>query len=155
MSFKREAFDGDCLFSLNAGYSHGSHHQPVSDDLEFSLRVKGRTGKLIVFGQNAQVWHRARQHRLDFRFVAARSYQIGRTRRILKKYYAEELSTSIEEQRVLRGVYKLFLGAFREFIRKPGQALKKLAFVVVLLGAVVSGYLTPAPSYTVEHKSSK
>lgn len=58
MAFQREAFADGCLFSPNAGYTKGSQHQPVSDDLEFSLRVRKIYRKPIIFSPGPSVWHR-------------------------------------------------------------------------------------------------
>jgi glycosyltransferase involved in cell wall biosynthesis len=148
MAFRREAFADGCLFSPNAGYARASRHQPVSDDLEFSLRVRKRTGKPIIFNPGPRVRHRVNRKRLGWRFVTARSHQIGCTRRIIRKHYADELGTSEQERQVLKGTLRLLLGLPREFVTKPVLAYKKFSLILVVLTSVAVGYLVPIPSYS-------
>lgn len=143
MAFKRETFNDGCLFSLGTGYTHGYHHQPVSDDLEFSLRVRKKTGKAIIFSPSARVWHRASKRRLGLRFVTARAYQVGRTRRLIRRYYPDEFGQSEQEQRVLKGTFRLLLGIPKEFLIKPRVAWKKLCLIFIVLISLTVGYLVP------------
>ena len=147
MAFKREAFDDGCLFSPNAGYARAGHHQPVSDDLEFSLRVRKRTGQAIIFSPGPRVWHRASKHRLSLGFVAARAHQIGCTRRIVRRYYADEFGPYEQEHQVLQSTFRLLLGIPKEFFTKPGLAWKKLSLIFVVLISIAVGYLVPVPLY--------
>ena len=148
MAFRKEAFSDSCLFSPNAGYTNASHHQPVSDDLEFSLRVRRKTGRPIVFDPKSKVWHRVTRTRLNWKFIIARSHQIGCTRRIIKKYYANELGNSEQERHVLKGIFKLLLGIPKESITKPKLAGKKLSVIILVLSSTAVGYLIPIPSYS-------
>lgn len=148
MAFKREAFDDGCLFSVKAGYARSSHLQPVSDDIEFSLRVRKRTGRPIIFTPNARVWHKASKNRLSLGFAAARAYHIGHTRRIFKRYYANELGPFEQEHQVLKGVFRLLLSIPKEFLTKPRLAWKKLSLIIVVLISIAVGYLVPAPFYS-------
>ena len=148
MAFKREAFDDGCLFSSNAGYARSSHHQPVSDDLEFSLRVRKKEGRPIIFSPGPRVWHRVYRKRLSWRFMAARSHQIGCTRRIIRRHYADELGPSEQERQVLKGVLRLLLGIPKEFLTKPKLAWKKLSLIFTVLISIAIGYLVPLPRYS-------
>lgn len=143
MAFRREAFEDGCLFSHEAGYARGQHHQPVADDLEFSLRLRRRTGRPFVFSPDTRVWHRASEHRLSLRFVAARAHQVGRTRRIIGRYYAPELGPPEQEQRVVKGILRLWLGLPKEFVTKPTQAWKRLRLTFVLVVSLAAGRWIP------------
>jgi glycosyltransferase involved in cell wall biosynthesis len=148
MAFKGEAFANDCLFSPNAGYAHASHHQSVSDDLEFSLRVRKRMGKPIIFSPGPRIWHRVYKKRLGWRFITARSHQIGCTRRIIRRYYADELGPYEQERQVLKGVLRLLLGIPKESINRPIVAWKKLSLTFIVLISIAIGYLVPLPRYS-------
>lgn len=148
MAFKREAFNDGCLFSPNAGYTRGSHHQPVSDDLEFSLKVRRRTGRSIIFSPGARVWHRVGKQRLSLGFVVARAHQIGCTRRIVRKYYADEFGPHEQEHQVLQGTFRLLLGIPKGFLAGPGVAWKKLSLIFVVFISMAIGYLVPLPRYS-------
>ncbi|MEE8471076.1 MAG: glycosyltransferase family 2 protein [Dehalococcoidia bacterium] len=148
MAFRKQAFENGCLFSHHAGFTRAGRLQPVSDDIEFSLRLRKETGRAIVFAPKARVWHRAGRNRLSLRFVAARSYHIGHTRRILKRFYAAELGPFEQEQQVLKGTIRLLSGVPKEFFARPGLAWKKLSLITTVLMSAGLGYLVPAPFYS-------
>lgn len=148
MAFKREAFTDNCLFSPNAGFAHGHRDQPISEDIEFSLRLRKRTGKSILFDPSIRVWHRVVTRRLRFAFVVQRAHHIGSTRRITKRYYANEFGSFDQERHVLKGIFRLLLDTPRECISKPVQAYRKLTLSLIVLSAVAVGYLVPIPSYS-------
>lgn len=153
MAFKKEAFDGGCMFAPNAGYTGGFHHQPIPDDLEFSLRIRKRTGKSIIFSPETRVWHRVSEHRLSLRFIAARSHQIGCTRRMFKDYYSHELGPFDQENQVLKSTFRLFMGLPKEFFTKPSLAWKKLSLISTVLIFTAIGYLVPVSlSFPVKQK---
>jgi GT2 family glycosyltransferase len=148
MAFKKIAFANDCLFSPSAGYARGSHHQPVSDDLEFSLRVRRRSGKDIIYSPDIQILHRVCNQHRGLGFIIARSHQVGCTRRIIKRQYSDEFGTLDQEQQVLKGMLRIILNTPMEFVTKPVIALKKLFFTFVILTSIAIGYLVPIPFYS-------
>jgi glycosyltransferase involved in cell wall biosynthesis len=148
MGFKREAFVDDCLFSSDTGYTGGSYHQPVSDDLEFSLRVRKRSKKNIIFSPRPRVWHQVGKQRLSLRFVAKRAHQVGCARQILKKHYAYELGPFEQENHVLKGMLRLLLGLPKELLTKPRLAWKKLSLISTVLISTAVGYFIPVSSYS-------
>ena len=148
MAFRREAFADDCLFSPNAGYARSHSYQPVSDDLEFSLRMKKKIGKEIIFSPGPRVRHRVYMGRLTWRYITAKSQEVGRCRRILRKYYGNELGSVEQEQQVLKGILKLLLRMPKECVTKPKLAGKKLYLIFTVLSSVAVGFLLPTPLYS-------
>ena len=120
MAFKKEAFADDCVFSLDAGYAKSHQYTPVSDDLEFSLRVRNRTGRPIVFSPNPKVLHRVYANRLRWRYVTAKAQEVGRCRRILRRRYSEEFGSFEQENQVLRGMFRIAVGAPKAFSQIQG-----------------------------------
>jgi len=155
MAFKKDAFKSGCLFSPNAGFSEGHRDKPISEDIEFSLRVRKMTGQNIVFDPDARVWHRVVKRRLGLGFVIQRSHHIGCTRRILRKYYATELGSYDQERSVLQGMYRLLLSIPKEFFSKPILAWKKLSITCTILVAAAIGYIVPFPGYKLEIENVK
>ncbi len=150
MAFKRDAFADGCLFSVNAGFSHGHRDKPISEDIEFSLRLKKRTGKHIMFNPNPRVWHRVIARRLSLRFVVQRAHHVGCTRRIIRRYYADEFGSFDQENKVLKGILKLLIRIPREFIVKPVLAWKELSLIVEILVSAAVGFMIPIPSYSLD-----
>jgi GT2 family glycosyltransferase len=148
MAFKREAFNENCLFSVDAGYAHAHKYTPVSDDLEFSLRIRKKTGRPIIFSPDATVWHRVYKRRLGFRYVSAKSQEVGRCRRILKKAYSSEFGTYDQEYHVLNSMFKNCLSIPIEIFKQPAVVAKKIFLFSTILVSVAIGYVIPKPLYS-------
>ena len=155
MAFKREAFTDNFLFAPNTGYTNGSQHQPVSDDLEFSLRLKKKTKRNIIFSPGPQVWHRVGKQRLSFRFVAQRAHQVGCTRRIIRRYYAEEFGSFEQENQVIKGIFKTLVGIPKALVTKPVLAWKKVSITGEILVSAAVGYVIPIPSYSLTRDNTE
>ena len=138
MSFKREAFTSAGLFLNEFGY-----HKPMAEDLEFSLRVKSKTGKQILYNPQVRVWHRVHKYRLSWRFIAARSHHIGVSRHLLKKLYPKDSSMFSLEGELLRRILKLPLNIAKEAPRNPVLAWRKLSVTITALFFVAIGYYSP------------
>ncbi len=77
MAFRREAFEHGAAFSLDTGYRRGY----LSEDVEFSLRVKKLSGKKLPYLPDMKVLNKVYSYRLSTRFIIARSSWIGYSRR--------------------------------------------------------------------------
>jgi glycosyltransferase involved in cell wall biosynthesis len=153
MAFRKEAFNENTMFSIETGYRDGFHHQPISDDLEFSLRIRRRTKKNIIFYPSACVWHRVSIHRLNLGFVAARSHQVGCTRRLIKKLYPVEFGQTDQEENVISGIIKLLFAKLpKEFFNNPSIALKKMVLTFTILLSTATGYMFPIFRYKLKHQ---
>jgi len=148
MAFRKEAFSQTCQFSTNAGFADGHRDKPISEDIEFSLRLKKRTGKAIVFDPKARVWHRVLKRRLNFSYIVQRAHHIGSTRRIIRRYYAHEFGSFEQEKHVLTGIFKIMLGIPKEAFTSPRVAGKKFYITVLVLSSAAIGYIIPIPSYS-------
>jgi GT2 family glycosyltransferase len=148
MAFQATAFNDKCFFSADAGYIDSHKYTPVSDDLEFSLRIKKKTGLSILFTPNARVWHRVYNRRLSFRYVSAKSQEVGRCRRILKRTYSSEFGSYGQEQHVLRSIINCLLENPIEVFKRPKIAWNKFVLVFIILSSVLVGYIMPKPMYS-------
>ena len=140
MCFKREAFDLAGPFLNNFGF----HKGPMAEDNEFSLRVRARTGKRILYCPNIWLWHKVHRYRLSQRFVRERAYWIGHSRRMLKKLYPEvDTGTGLlnqEHQLLKRILTRVPFDILKTFFRNPTIAWHKLTVVTVALFFVTLGY---------------
>jgi len=82
MSFRREAFAKAGLFSNECGF----HKGPMAEDNEFSLRIKEKTGKKILYVPEVKLLHRVHKYRLSRKFIKERSYWIGYSRRMMMRF---------------------------------------------------------------------
>lgn len=133
MAFRKEAFETCGAFPTQFGY----HRGPMAEDLGFSMMVRNRTHKRIVFNPNVKVQHKVHQYRLSWKFIAERSYWIGHSRRMLSHYYRDENEDvlSPENQLLKRIVTRLL-----------PSALSNLRILTVTLAVLLFtglGYVVP------------
>jgi len=141
MSFKKEAFSSAGLFLNTLGY-----HKLMAEDLEFSLRVKSKTGKQILYNPQARVWHKVHQYRLSWKFIAARSHHIGVSRRLLKKLYPKDSNLFALEITLSKRILKLLLKILREAPKNPLATWHKLSVIILALTFVTLSYYFSRPS---------
>jgi GT2 family glycosyltransferase len=145
MSFRREAFE-HCSFSEDFGQTKGGQAAwkagPV-DDAEFSINLRLRTGKAIVYNPRVRVWHQVYPYRLGFTFVRGQAYWQGYTKALLRRVYHEDEDTRslIREYDLLRRILlRLLPRIAMELFRSPIVARKKLAITANALVHVALGY---------------
>jgi glycosyltransferase involved in cell wall biosynthesis len=140
MSFKREAFELGGFFLNDFGFHKGL----VAEDNEFSLRVKAKTGKRIMYDPNMKLWHKVHSYRLSWRFIRERAYWIGRSRRNLKRLYAQpsqsENFLATENQLLRRILSHLLPHILKSLFKSPSLAWRKLSVTVIALSFVALGY---------------
>ncbi len=138
MAFRREAFDLAGLFSTEAGYQ-----RQIAEDLEFSLRAKAVTGRSIIFEPTARVYHKVHGYRFSWRFVAARSQLIGRSRRLMRNLYVEQHAEYHLEAALMKRIGQLMIRTMRESLRSPSDAARTAALIAVCLSSAAYGYVRP------------
>lgn len=149
-SFKREVFDKGIFFSTTIGPYGGSmkgrEKNKISEDLEFSMRAREKTGERIVYNPKVRVQHRVSKDRLSWRYIIQWSYWIGASRRALKRLYPEEdkRQTSVldTEYDLLKSIFtRLFPDLVKGFFTDPVIACRKFALTITVLSCVAFGYL--------------
>ncbi len=149
-SFKREIFDKGFLFSTTIGPYGGSmkgrERNKLSEDLEFSIRAREKTGKRILYNPKVKVQHRVPKDRLSWRYIIQWSYWIGASRRALKGLYPEEdkgrTSVLDTEYHLLRRIFtRLFPELIKGFFTDPVVACHKFVLTITVLPCVSFGYL--------------
>ncbi len=145
MSFRREAFE-QCQFSPNFGHTAGGKEAwktgPV-DDAEFSMNIRIKTRKNIMYNPKVQVFHKVYRYRLTNKFVRGQSYWQGFSKAIFRKMYPEDEDTRtlVRERDVLQRIlFGLIPRSFMGLFRKPGISLKRLSLTSSVLFYVALGY---------------
>lgn len=149
MSFKREAFDF-CQFSENLGISRGAHKAGkvglVGDDTEFSMNLRRKTGKLIVYNPKVRVRHKVYNYRLTPRFIQRQAYWQGYTKAVFKKLYSnsDKSEKMLEtEYRLLRRILlKLVPSIIGGFFVHPVIAWDRLRLTITVLFHLALGYFS-------------
>lgn len=145
MSFRREAFDY-CSFSENFGHTKGGQAALKAgpfDDAEFSINLRLRAGKAIVYAPDVRVWHKVYPYRLGFDFVRGQAYWQGYSKSLYRRTYPQDNDTQslAREYDLLR---RILLGLLPrtlvEIFRSPAIAWKKLSITTIVLIHVALGY---------------
>jgi GT2 family glycosyltransferase len=143
MSFRREAFEQCGVFDNTFGF----HKGPLAEDIEFSLRVRTKTGKHIIYHPGVRLRHRVHQYRISWRFIRERSYWIGHSRRMMKRLYPQTGNVqdllNQEHQLLKRILKRLFPSIFRNIFTNPTIAWRKLSVTMIALLFVAIGYYSP------------
>ena len=139
MSFKSEAFEKAGVFSNEFGF----HKGPMAEDNEFSLRIKEKTGKKILYHPDVRLWHRVHKYRLSLKFIQERSYWIGYSRRMMKQKQAKNCVLSQEHQLLNRIFTRLFPDMVKKLFTNPIVAWRITLVTVMALSLVALGYYSP------------
>src|SRR5208283_5835391 len=121
-------------------------HDPPSEDVDFSLRVRKATGKRIVFNPLAQVAHKITRDRLRWRFIIRRACSVGYQRRMIKTLYSKYPIDDLlgPEHALLKRVFsRLLFQTLKNFFKSPRIALRIFVLTLVILSSVAVGYVLP------------
>ena len=146
MSFRREAFDY-CRFSEGTGQTTGDFEAWKAgpfDDVEFSLNLRRKSGKLIVYDPDVKVRHRVYGYRLTSRFLRGQSYWQGYTKGALRKIYPDDADMRGlgRERALLRQICLRFIPrTLWRLPQSPRLACRRLILAADVLSHVGLGYL--------------
>ncbi len=143
MSFRRQVFDRGISFSPAFGLRGNTG--TVAEETDISLRIKKAMGGRIVYNPQVKVGHKVYKYRLSWSFIWRRSYQIGRSRRMIARVHGkngQRENLLNREQTLLRTtVGRLFADA-RKIISDPVVAWRRFSVTGVALSSVALGYLS-------------
>ena len=147
MSFRREAFE-QCLFSASFGQTTGGKEAwkagPV-DDAEFSIKLRLKTKKSIIYNPQVQVHHKVYKYRLSRKFIRGQSFWQGYSKALLRKMYPEDTDTKalvkeldLLKRILLKSIPQSVIGLFSN----PSLSGKRLFYNGYVLFYVALGYST-------------
>lgn len=142
MAFEREAMEAAGGFLTSLGLRGGKG--PLGEDTEYSLRLRERSGKRIVYNPGAVTWHRVHPYRLSWRFVRERSFSMGQSRAMVERLFpGGEGADPLGTERALLGriVGELLPRTLGGLARRPGRSCRTLALISVSLSWLAMGYL--------------
>lgn len=148
LSFLKEAFSSVGLLKTSLGVKgrgRSGWQEPGAEEADFSLRVKRKTGKRIVYNPLVRVKHKVYRYRITAKFVAKRAYWEGYAKAMLNHWYqptSGERVLSTEYELLRRVLLKFLPDALAHLFFKPVTSLRQLWVAAVALSGVVSGYLS-------------
>lgn len=143
MAFKREAFD---VSSFTGDYTRGAHSLgkagPVGDDREFSLTVRRKTGKRIVYSSKVRVWHKVPRYKLSPNFLRRYAYWQGYSDAMFKHRLGASRERLRVEYHILRRLLtNLWPSVLRDLLHGRREALKKIGMILSTVAWFTLGYL--------------
>jgi len=147
LSLHREAFNTGERFNTRLGVKGRGQRgwqEPGGEEVEFSLRVRHKTGKHIVYNPQVRVKHKVYRYRLTAGFIAKRAYWEGYAKAMLNRWYRPggEAVLSTEYELLRRILFRLLPQTLERLFRQPITSFRQLWVVAVVLTSVASGYLS-------------
>ena len=138
ISYRRDVFLEVGGYDVNTGRKGDRHIQ--AHEAPVGIRIREATGKGMVYVEDAVVHHTLFAYRGHFRWLVARSFWQGVSKRLMDQLYAE---TYGDEGAFLRTLCLRFLPSrIRKAVFGPSLTqVKQIAAIVVFTGAVGVGYL--------------
>lgn len=159
LSFRREAFDIGGLLDTSLGVrGHGRKgwREPGAEEPEFSLRVRRKTSKKIVFNPDVKVKHKVYKYRMTTEFIIKRAYWEGYAKALLQHRYAShkdkgrtiQTEWSLLKQIILRLLPRTLIRLFY----RPIISSRRLVLIITVLSCAGVGYLRYKLSLITGHK---
>jgi len=147
LSFRREAFNSGERFRTTLGVKGRGQRgwqEPGAEEVEFSLRVRRKTGKHIIYNPRVRVKHKVYSYRMSTKFIAKRAYWEGYAKAMLNRWYRPggEAVLSTEYELLRRILFKLLPRTLGRLFRQPVTGWRQLWVVAVVLSCVAGGYLS-------------
>ena len=153
MSFRREAFEHSA-FSSSFGKTDGGVEALRAgpfDDAEFSIALRMKTGRILVYTPDAAVYHKVYGYRLTPQFVRRQAYWQGYSKALYRRIFRQDVDMRrLERERELLGriLLRLLPNILVEAFVHPRLAWQKCALSATVLFHVAVGYLAGAwPSF--------
>jgi len=139
-SFRREVFDK--VGGFTTGIGRGKGKRPLGcEETEFCIRLHQQLpGSVLLFDEQALIWHRVRDDRRRFRYYRSRCYAEGLSKAMVTKNVGTQDGLSSERAYATR---TLPLGVGRgvvDALRGDRAGLGRAGAIVAGLASVTAGY---------------
>jgi glycosyltransferase involved in cell wall biosynthesis len=137
MAFRREVFEVCGFLPANSGYHRGL----MAEDLYFSILIRARTRKKLVFNPRVKVLHKVNIRSRNLRFMIDRAHWIGYSRRMLVSVFsnADKGILHIEHGLLKRTLTSTVLCLFKN----PAKCLRVLPVLALVFSSLALGYFIP------------
>jgi len=138
MSFKKEVFEKVGLFNENFGFAKGGTSYMQGPAAEFSLRMKYKLGKGVIYNPEAVIYHKNPLSKTRVKLLLKRSFYQGYSKVMLKKFSpsSETLNTerSYLKDLLFKYIPRRMKGIFSSNSIKEMKQLTLLAAVIISVG---------------------
>jgi glucosyl-dolichyl phosphate glucuronosyltransferase len=154
-SFRREVFDK--VGGFTSGIGRGRGKRPLGcEETEFCIRLGQQIpGAILLFDEQAVIWHRVRKDRCHFGYYRSRCYAEGLSKAMVTRSVGADDGLSSERRYASRtlpqGVARGLAGGLRGDVTGLAQA----GAIAAGLAAVTAGYVTGTVSNIVERRGQR
>jgi glycosyltransferase involved in cell wall biosynthesis len=134
MAFRREVFEICGLLPTNSGYHRGL----MAEDLYFSMLIKAKTGKKLVFNPRIKVLHKVNALSRNLWFMVDRAHWIGYSRRMLVNIFSNSGRGILHMEHDL--LKRTLTSTVSCLFRNPTKCLRVLPVLVLVLSSLALGY---------------
>ena len=145
-SFRRDVFEQVGGFSSGIGRDQGK--RPLGcEETEFCIRVRQRIpGAVLLFDEQAIIWHRVRDERRRFGYYRSRCYAEGLSKAMVTRAVGANDGLSSERRYASRALPQGVGRGLADALRGDISGFTRAAAIVAGLTAVTAGYLAGAVS---------
>ena len=138
MSFKKEVFEKIGLFNERFGVARSRISCMQGEEAEFTVRMKNKLGKGIIYNPEAIVYHKIPPSRTKPRILLRRAFYQGYSKALLRRlyHYPEALATegSYLKELLFKHIPRRIKGIFSSNSTKEIKQLSFLAAVIISVG---------------------
>lgn len=139
MSFKREVFEKIGLFNEKFGFAKRGTFCIQAEEAEFTLRMKNKLGKGVIYNPEAIVYHKIPQSKVKIKMLLKRAFYQGYSKTLLKRLSPSPETLATEKSYFKDLLLKYIPRRMKRVYYIP--ELKKLSILVTSIFSVGLGFL--------------
>lgn len=145
-SFRREVFEQAGGFISGIGRDHGK--RPLGgEETEFCIRLRQQIpGAVLLFDEQAIIWHRVRDDRRRFGYYRSRCYAEGLSKAMVTRAVGVDDGLSSERRHASKILPRGVVRGLADAVRGDISGLTRAGAIVAGLAAVTAGYVAGAVS---------
>lgn len=142
-SFRREVFEKIGLFNENLGFAQKGTSYLQGEEAEFTLRMKNKLGKGVVYNPEAVVCHKVPASKLRLSLLLRRSFYQGYSKALLRKLHPHSEPLSAEKTYLGDLFLKYIPERTKNLLVKANRftELKQLSVLLLSISAVGFGFI--------------
>ncbi len=143
MSFARQVFKIVGYFNETLGFAKRGMSYIQAEEPEFSLRMKNKLGKGVVYNPAAIVYHRIPSYKLKLSLLLKRSFYQGYSKALVRELTASPESLVIEKFYLRNLVFTTIPARMKNIFSgiRPLTGIKQIIVLLLCISAVSLGFM--------------
>ena len=142
MSFKKEVFEKIGLFNERFGVARSRISCMQGEEAEFTVRMKNKLGKGIIYNPEAIVYHKIPPSRTKPRTLLRRAFYQGYSKALLKRVDLSSAVLATEGSYLMDLLFKYIPRRIKGFFSSNSiREIKQLSFLAAIIVIVGLGFL--------------